>query len=116
MFERLREIYRESSVARWIREAYLPIFNSRLIFEKELVTLDATANFLEDLAKELEDPIGKDPKTMIRERWQGMQVRKTVEHYRVAVLKLHELLENMPHPPDKPRGYNIVIYDDQSSQ
>ena len=112
MLERFKAWYRKESIIKWVDELYDPLFLMKAKLEsKERVELEGMISFLADKITDLESKEGKDDATLVRERWQAIKFRKATEDYRIALLKLNELIDNLPELP-KIVKYDIQIFND----
>jgi hypothetical protein len=102
--------WRRQGIPRWLSQAYHPLFDVHDRITREMLQLSHTVDFLEDLQKELRNPEGKDDKQKIKERWQALKLEPVLEHYRLTVEKLHEVLVNTPSRPEEGTKYTVEYY------
>lgn len=96
MFERFKKWRYKASVTKWLQQAYNPLFVARESIATQALLLSSTLEFLVDIQKKLLLPDDKTEAQMVRERWQANKLETTLEHYRLAIDKINEVLENMP--------------------
>ena len=111
MWKELKVWYRKESINRWVLEMHDPLFLLKEDLEKKREGLEDVMAFLVTQIADLEGEEGKDEATIVRERWQAIKFRKGVEDYRIAIMKLTELIDNLPELP-KIVKYDIQMYND----
>lgn len=107
MFKRLSKWLHKATTEKWLKQVYNPIFNTYELVEHEIFVLTDTLKFLEDLQKQLYTTENKDEQQLVKERWEAGKLNAVLEHYRLAIEKLKEALNNMPNRPEKDTQYTI---------
>lgn len=113
MFNSIKKWYYKKCAEREIGEAYVPLFVLRKQIEEGLKEAIDTLKWLEDSKIKLIDPTGKNASTAIKEKWQAIQLETAIEHYKLAIIKLSELHDNLPEI-ERETEYDTVYYDDNS--
>jgi hypothetical protein len=112
MFEKLKAWYRRESISKWVLELHDPLLLLKDRLEKTTrVELEGMAAQLAEKIHDLEAKEGKDDATLVRERWQAIKFRKAIEDYSIALLKLNELIDNLPSLPQVVK-YDIQLFND----
>jgi len=110
MFERFKSRRRDKALAKWLSKAYDPLFESRYIVAREIVLLTQMVGYLVKIQNYLNDPTDKDDEHMIRGKWQALKIDPIIEHYKLAIEKLNEVLINTPSEPEEKETYNFDYY------
>lgn len=96
MFTWLKQWWHTERINKWLEQAYDPLFAVRSRLEYERSVLILTLEFLIDLQKDLQLADNKTEEQIVKERWKALKIDAILEHYRIAILKLNEAIDNMP--------------------
>jgi len=109
MFEWFKKKNKNTIHDRVLAHAYRPIFSVREICSFELLRLKTTREYLLELQKDLRKAEDKDEDQCVKDIWQAMKFDPIIEHYDLGIIKLQEVLDNLPERPPEPDEY-IVEY------
>jgi hypothetical protein len=101
---------RKKEIYKCMCEAYDPLFSFRTRLITELIWLAQFVQSLENLQADLNKVEDKDEEQIIRERWQALQFDPILEHYRLTLVKINEVLENTPDKPQEKPTYEFDFY------
>lgn len=96
MFTNIKRWWYREKVNRWLLQAYDPLLAVRDIAVREHTTLVNTLSFLSDIQEHLQSSEHKTERQTVQDRWLALKLDPILEHYRIAIAKLNNLINDMP--------------------
>jgi hypothetical protein len=108
LLEQFRAHRREKEINKSLSQAYNPLFACRDRIVYEIALLNDIVVCFEHFQKDLLNPANKNSEHQkIREQWQGMKFDAIIEHYKLTIIKLQDVLDNTPSSRDDSESYII---------
>jgi hypothetical protein len=98
MFESLKALGKKVYIVECLDQVYKNLLGTHARLSCEIRKIEEWIEQLEDIIRDLRNSDGKEEAQIIKDRWQAMKIEEVLELYKIARIKLYEVIDNIPEP------------------